>query len=467
MNILARWTAGTGVLRRRPAFARLFAARSLTALAGALYRFALIWLVYVRTGSALDLGGTAAAMALSSLLAPFFGAITDRMSKRVLLVVTDAGAAVFALGLAGLALPAHLAIAPAYFCAFGIASLGMLDWTAVNATIPLTVDADELSGANGLWSAGMTVIQLIGPAIAGVVVATIAPAATLIATALLVGCAAVVVSGVRPREAEGTAAVPGAPAAGAEGTEAAGRKGARRRGVLAAIRGEKHAAGADAPASSRRPGVLAEVRDGIRYVLGESILIRITILMTALNLAYFATDPMVLWLLQRRLHLAPTAIGFVFAAQAAGTLVASTWFAGLGRRLDRGAGALIGSCAFGIALEIWAAAFDPFLAGLAAAGVGFAMAMVNLNLLTLRQEIVPPPLLGRVLGTTAMLGRLAAIIGPTVGALVVGGSGLATLFAAAGGMVLVAGTGVGFGLRAATLARMQRAAAQAPAAGAG
>jgi hypothetical protein len=79
----------------------------------------------------------------------------------------------------------------------------------------------------------------------------------------------------------------------------------------------------------------------------------------------------------------------------------------------------------------------------------------NLHMLTLRQEIVPPDLLARALGTTAMLGRLVMTVAPTAGAAVVAGPGLVPLFAGAGCVALVAVGALGPGLRAAARGRLQ------------
>ncbi|HVB08745.1 MAG TPA: MFS transporter, partial [Bacillota bacterium] len=197
---MARLLAAVGlpvaILPRRRTFARLFAARTLTSLSIGIYRFALIWLVYVRTGSAMLLGGASAAMAVAALLAPAFGAIADRLPRRAILVATDTGCGLACLGLAGLAMLPRLVMPAAYALVFIVSALSMLDWTALNATVPQVVAAGELAEANGLWSAGMNLVEMGAPALAGAVVASTGPVAALLATMGLFAAAAGVVAGV-------------------------------------------------------------------------------------------------------------------------------------------------------------------------------------------------------------------------------------------------------------------------------
>ncbi len=416
MRTLAAVGLPLGLLARRRAFARLFGARGLTSLSAGAYRLALAWLILVRTGSPLALGGMAVAMALASILAPWLGALVDRLPRRALLVATDAGSALACLALAGLGAGPHLAILPAYVLVFVVSSLGMLDWTALNAAIPQAVLEGELAEANGLWSAGMNVIGLAAPALAGLALAAVGPVVTLSIVALGYAVAAATVSGVR----------------------------------VAPVR-----------TPGPQTGVWQAVREGVRFVLGDAVLTRLTLISAGLNLAYSSTAPMVILLLQRRMGLHPAAIGIVFAAEAAGTLAASALFARFGRRLERGAGIMAAGALLALGLGIWAAAGALVLAIAAAALVGFAVGTGNLHMLTLRQEIVPPALLGRTLGTTAMLGRLVMSVAPAAGAALAAGAGLVLLFAASGGVALAVAAGLGPGLRAA--ARRARRQAVAPA----
>ncbi len=413
MRILAAVGLPIGLLARRRVFARLFAARGLTSLSMGTYRLALAWLILVRDHSALALGGMAVAMALASVLAPWLGALVDRLPKRAVLVATDAGCAAACLALAGLGTAHRLPLGPAYALIFAVSALSTLDWTALNAAIPQAVADGELAEANGLWSAGMNVIGLAAPALAGVALAAAGPVATLAGAGA--GCAlgATIVAGVRVAQAA---------RAGPAG------------------------------------GIWRSVREGVRYVLGDGVLSRLTLISAGLNLAYSATAPMVILLLQRRMGLSPAAIGLVFAAEAAGGLIASATFARFGRRIGRGTGIMAAGTLLALGLAAWALAGILAVAVLAAALIGFSVGSGNLHMLTLRQEIVPAQLLGRTLGTTAMLGRLVMAVAPAAGAAVAAGPGLAVLFAAAGGVALAVAGGLGPGLRAA-VARVSRATA--------
>ena len=133
---------------------------------------ALAWLVYRLTDSPLYLGLlTVARFGPSLLLSPLAGVLTDRLPRRDLVVATQAAglvqaATLAALTLSGLAAVWHLLALAAF--------QGVVDTLDLPARQTLQVDLvglDDLQSAVSLNSSAFNGARMVGPAIAGVVVA--------------------------------------------------------------------------------------------------------------------------------------------------------------------------------------------------------------------------------------------------------------------------------------------------------
>ena len=107
------------------------------------------------------------------LLSPFAGVVADRVPKRTLLQVTQVMMAVPALVLGLLAVTGSAEVWHVYLLAlvFGIGTA--FDAPARQSFVPEIVDADDLSNAVGLNSASFNAARLVGPAIAGVLIAAL------------------------------------------------------------------------------------------------------------------------------------------------------------------------------------------------------------------------------------------------------------------------------------------------------
>lgn len=142
------------------------------------------WLLYEITGSPLLLGlwgGTrAAAIILFGLVG---GTLADRVPRRGLLLVTQSGFALTSLALfwfvaTGTVTPAHIYVASAV-----TATLGAFDAPARRSLYPTLVPRSQLQNATTLNASVFRLARLIGPALAGVIIATLGPAASYLVNA--------------------------------------------------------------------------------------------------------------------------------------------------------------------------------------------------------------------------------------------------------------------------------------------
>jgi MFS transporter, DHA3 family, macrolide efflux protein len=137
-------------------------------------KVALLWFVYAMTDSALKMSLIGVLQTIPPLVfGPFAGVLLDRLDKRRTMIVIDLVRTgllasipiVYAFGL--------LALPWLYVLVFVIAMFSMAFGPALNATLPLIVKKEQLTGVNALMQSAMTIGQLLGPALSGMLIAAI------------------------------------------------------------------------------------------------------------------------------------------------------------------------------------------------------------------------------------------------------------------------------------------------------
>jgi MFS family permease len=136
-------------------------------------RLATSWLVYRMTHSALLLGVVGfTGQILTFLLAPFAGVWIERMDRRKLLVWTQALAAVQSLGLAVLTLTHVITIWEIIALSLFQGLINAFDMPGRQAFIVQMVEVrEDLGNAIGINSSMVNAARLVGPALAGIVIA--------------------------------------------------------------------------------------------------------------------------------------------------------------------------------------------------------------------------------------------------------------------------------------------------------
>ena len=152
---------------------RLYAAGSLVSNTGTwMMRIAQDWMVLVLTGSGTLLGVVTGLQFLPMLLmSPYAGLIADRFPKRRLLQVTQASMAVSSLVLGALAVTGTVQVWHVMVLAFLFGIGTAFDAPARQAFVSEMVGPRDLSNAVGLNSASFNAARLVGPALAGLLIA--------------------------------------------------------------------------------------------------------------------------------------------------------------------------------------------------------------------------------------------------------------------------------------------------------
>src|SRR5438128_2725062 len=135
------------------------------------------WLVYRLEGRPLDLGKVAVAGYLPILcLAPFAGVVADRLPRRRVLLVTQALLGLLALALGVLVWAGAVTVPLVVLCAGGVGLVSALDVPTRQSFLVEMTSAEDLPNAIALNSSIFNGARLVGPALAGALVAALGEA---------------------------------------------------------------------------------------------------------------------------------------------------------------------------------------------------------------------------------------------------------------------------------------------------
>jgi MFS family permease len=173
---------------------RLYFAGQLVSTTGTwMQSIAQAWLVLQLTGSGVALGVTIALQFTPVLLAGAWGGlVADRVDKRRLLIGTQAAAGLLALTLGAVTALGVVQLWMIYVLALGLGAVNALDNPARRAFVAEMVGDEHISNAVSLSSAMFMAARVIGPAIAGLVIATAGVSWCFLANGLSYGVAIVV-----------------------------------------------------------------------------------------------------------------------------------------------------------------------------------------------------------------------------------------------------------------------------------
>ncbi len=130
------------------------------------------WLVYRLTGSPLALGLlTVAKFCPALLIAPFAGLVADRLPRRKVLILTQSASLLVATILAVLAIPGLIRVSHIMALAFVQGCIDSMDMTVRHTFQMDLVGPEDLQSAVSLNSAAFNSARMVGPPIAGLMIA--------------------------------------------------------------------------------------------------------------------------------------------------------------------------------------------------------------------------------------------------------------------------------------------------------
>lgn len=180
---------------------------------------------------------------------------------------------------------------------------------------------------------------------------------------------------------------------------------------------------AGAPAE---PGARASVRrdmaEGLRYIRGHALVMRLVSLQVVINLV-IAAETLVVFYATHDLHASPTWIGVILAAAGLGGIGATSVANAAARRFDAGPLIAVSVIGLGGTLLAMGAARDPLFLAAANFLHGGLSVFASVHIRAVRQRVVPPQLLGRVTANARTFAFAANPLGAVLFGAIASGAG--------------------------------------------
>jgi MFS family permease len=376
-------------LLKNTRFLRLWIGQGTSFLGDAVSMVALVVLVVQVTGSASAVGGALVARLLPTLASPLAGVLADRLDRRLVLVASDLARAVLVVGLIF-----ATNLATIYVLVFFMGLARTLFNPTIRAAFPSVVGAGDLTRANALIGGTFSVSETAGPALGGLLVATVGVDAAFVldaATYLISAAMLSLISLPRPEREEEDA------------------------------------------------GFAEDLRAGFAYLAGSRVPLAIVLGAFLTMLTVNITIPAEVFLAKRTFDAGNAGYGLLVGLYGGGMVLGSALMVALGDRVR-----LLPLYFFGIfamALALIGTGLSPTfsLAVGALVVVGIANGTENVTTDTILQKRVPDALLGRVFSVRFLGFSVGEILAYGVGGAIVDASGASFTYLVAGVATATAG----------------------------
>lgn len=156
---------------RNANFSRIFFAGVISTGGSAFSSLAIVWVVYAKTGSAIDLALVGVAGLFGSILVTLpAGVWVDRYPRRTMMVLSDLMRAACSAALALVLLAFGFSLAAVLVVSFAWAAAGSLFQPAEQSLVPSLVTAGEIADANGLIRSSRSITSVVANAAAGTLI---------------------------------------------------------------------------------------------------------------------------------------------------------------------------------------------------------------------------------------------------------------------------------------------------------
>ena len=337
------------------------------------------WLVYRLTGSVILLGAVGFASQIPVfLIAPFGGSVADRMDRRRILVITQSVAMSLAAVLAVLTLTGSIQIWHLFVVAVGFGVANAFDIPTRQAFVAQMVGRDDLINAIALNSSMFNGARIVGPAIAGILVAAVGEGWCFFGNAVSY---IAVITGLLMMKVNSTP-----------------RK--------------------------RESSALSDIAEGFGYVAKTRPIRALLLLLGLVSLTAMPYAVLMPVFADQYLGGGSSTLGYLMGASGIGALIAALSLATRKHVFGLGRWVLFACGGLGLSLILFSLSRNFWLSALLLIPVGFSMMTQMSSSNTLVQAMVPDHLRGRVMSVYSMMfmgmapfgallaGTLAGYIGP-------------------------------------------------------
>ena len=353
-------------------FAVIWTGQLVTLVGNAVLRFAFVVQAWTHGGQATRVVLLSICASLPQvLLSPTAGAVVDRLHKRRALQLADLLGLVTIAALTAVYLGGDLRLWMIYVAVTLLGAAAAFQYPALSSSVPLLVERAHLQRANGLLGTARSGSEILGPALAGVLIASSGLASILwvdlVSFAVALICVQVVTFTELPRDP-------------------------------------------DAPAKPRKR-LLADSTEGLRHLFAQPSLRALTLVIFVVNLVmvfgYAIVTSMILARTGNDTSALATVMTSIGVGGIAGGLLVGAW-GGPKRRMR---GLLLGIVGMCLTSQIVMSAVHNVAAWAASmlAGALF-MAVVNSTEMSIIQTKVPAERLGRVFGAVMFVAQISAPI---------------------------------------------------------
>lgn len=305
----------------------------------------------------------------------FAGVIVDQMPRRRLMVTADL---VRALALGSVPLAFLFSVQSLVYLYLVAATVGICNVffeVSYQAYLPTLLERDQLLEGNAKLVLGQAAALTGGPALGGLLISTIGGALAMIANAFSYLFSAICLGAITKKE------------------DTSNRESKLNTGI-------------------------AEIVNGIRFVMRQPVIRTLTGVSAMQNFGEFMADPMLLIFMYVELHLSPSVVGLTVAIGSTGFLLGAAVVARLTSKLGIGPmlafSSLLGASAF-LVLPLGMLGVPVLWVILWRLLFGLHVPTYNVNVLSIRQMIVPDRLQGRVNATNRIIANSAGVLAPLLG----------------------------------------------------
>ncbi|MBI1930314.1 MFS transporter [Candidatus Poribacteria bacterium] len=319
---------------------------------------ALGWLVYQLTNSPLSLGLVGFFQSLPVLLLSLFGGVVaDRTNKRALIVCTQTAAMLLAFVLSALTFSGMVHIQHLFLVAFCLGIVQAFDMPARQAFVVEMVGKEDLMNAIALNSTIFNGARILGPAVAGALVAVVGVGWCFF------------LNGVS---------------------------------FLAVIAGLLFMRFPKSRTVARQESVWANLAEGLKYIVRSPIVLTLESLVAVASLFGMPYARLMPVFAKDVLQVGAHGYGFLFSATGSGALMGALLLASLGNFQHKGWLVTAGNLLYPVMLLAFSFSRWFPLSLVFLVGVGFSMITQNATTNTLLQMTVPDHLRGRVMSVHAI-----------------------------------------------------------------
>jgi MFS family permease len=293
-----------------------------------------------------------------------------------------------------------------YIVAFCLSSVSAFYHPSFESVVPEILKGENLIQGNSLFKLSETITTFIGPSIAGVLIAVIG-----IHNLLYLNFVTYLLSA-----------------------------------IFIGFINEKY------KSSSSNSSIISSIKEGINYVLKTKKILIGTIFIFMVNLGYGAMESLFMFYLKDSLKLSSQYVGLIFSLQTLGSFLA-IYLANKLNKMPRGNIIIIAGLIIGIGqVALTMSQGIVILLIMCRIVIIGSVTILSINWFTLRQEVVPPSLLGRVISSTRMLAFLALPFGGMVSGIIAEYMDVALIFTFAGVLTFILSL---IGLKTALFQRQQ------------